>query len=568
MAGIAGGRWPEALLWAAAAWVGSLLLAALVLVPALLSARSLAADARAAVASRDLTGALDAASSLGPRGAVCRGALWLPAPLTLRVVPGVGPWVRALDEGCGALQDVSAAAAPVPVRALAARLGSPSSLRSLGVDAALVTRGLAALDASAPSVRSGLARLQALDALGLPGDAGARVHAAALRWTPEWFEDVRSLASVAPALLGVDRPRTYLVALESNAEMRATGGFVGQFAIVRAAGGKVRVLRLGTNSELVTPARPGVELLPGTEALTLTDNPMWVNTNLSPHGPDVGALWLYAWRVQTGQRLDGVIGIDITTAARLAAAAGGTIAKPDGTVLASASAIADYAQNGVYFDFDGPDMAGDPRKSYQLAVLRDLLAHASASILNVDSLVRVLPDAISERRVLLRFAAPALQARIAASPVAQSVVDGDLDAVRVTWNNWAGNKFDFYMRVTASGRCLDGGAALTLRVRSTAEAGRTYPAYIGQRLDTPSERRASVRDQFLLVLPAGAEVRGLTVDGRLATHRVSALGPRPVVQLLLDTAAGESHVVRVVLTGAPVASVAVQGARAVALACR
>ena len=553
--------------WIALIWVCSFVLACLVLVPSMLSIRNTADDVQSALAAHNYSAAADSAASFTTSSDACRLSLMLPAPLTLRVVPVVSRYVEAMQIGCEAIYGVAVASDTETVRAVAARLTAAPSLRELSVDAALAEQALAALDNAAPYIANGLVQLQQLDALDLGGSLGSRIHGLATRFTPERFTAVQSLASVAPAMLGIDKPRTYFVALESNAEMRATGGFLGQYAIVQVDAGKVSIVQVGPNTELVQPVRSGVKLLTGTDVITQTANPMWVNTNLSPHGPDVGALWLDGWQQTTGQALDGAIGIDITTAAALAAAAGGSITKPDGTVLTSALAISSYAQNGVYFDFDGPDKSGDPRKAYQLAVLRELLQHASKSILNVDSLWRVLPGVIAENRVLLTFADPALQAKIAASPVAHDLAQHS-DGVVVAWNNWSGNKFDFYMQVAGSAVCTVGGADLRFDVRSTAVAGKQYPAYIGQRLDLPTEKRASVRDQFLFVLPAGADVRWLSVDGRIAQYQVTLLGERPVAQLLLDTLAGQKHVVRMGIGGSAVSSVQVQGARAVAVGCR
>ncbi len=553
--------------WLALIWVCSFVLACIVLLPSILTIRNTAADVRSALAAHDYSAAADSAASFTTPSDACRLSLLLPAPLTLRAVPGVSPYMQALQLGCEAVYGVAVASDTDTVRAVAARLTAAPSLRSLTVDGTLAEQALAALDNASPYIANGLNQLQQLDALGLGGSWGSQIHALAVKWTPARFRDVQALAAVAPSLLGIDQTRTYFVALESNAEMRATGGFIGQYAIVQVSGGSVKILHVGPNTELVQPATSGVTLLKGTAVVTQTENPMWVNTNLSPHGPDVGALWLDGWKQTTGQQLDGAIGIDITTAARLAAAAGGTLTKPDGTVLSSAAEISAYAQNGVYFDFDGPDKSGDPRKAYQLAALRTLLQHASASMLNIGSLWDVLPGVIAENRVLITFADPALQARIASSPVAHDLTQHSEDVV-VAWNNWSGNKFDYYMQVAGSAKCTASGADLLFDVRSTALAGKHYPAYIGQRLDAPAETRASVRDQFLFVLPVGADVRWLSVDGRIAQYQVTLLGDRPVAQLLLDTMAGQRHVVRMGVGGSAVSSVQVQGARAVAVGCR
>jgi hypothetical protein len=51
-------------------------------------------------------------------------------------------------------------------------------------------------------------------------------------------------AQVAPALLGQDGPRTYLILAQNNHELRPTGGFISGAGFVRLAGGQITELKL------------------------------------------------------------------------------------------------------------------------------------------------------------------------------------------------------------------------------------------------------------------------------------------------------------------------------------
>ncbi|MBA2774339.1 MAG: DUF4012 domain-containing protein [Nocardioidaceae bacterium] len=53
-----------------------------------------------------------------------------------------------------------------------------------------------------------------------------------------------------PPMLGPDGPRSYLVMFQNTAELRAAGGIPGAIAIIRAAGGKLRLTQQGDAGSL------------------------------------------------------------------------------------------------------------------------------------------------------------------------------------------------------------------------------------------------------------------------------------------------------------------------------
>lgn len=551
--------------WVLVVWGGTLALALVMLVPTILIVRGVASDVRAALANDDYLAAVEQARGLEIPADVCRLALLLPGAYSLQFVPGVGHWVQSANLVCDIAHDVGHGSDLSKVQA-AVKLVADASLQDVRLDRKFVQSALSAAIEAEPYIERALGNVQRLNALALPGDIGTRVDNVATAWPPNRIQELQTLLDVAPNLLGFDQPRTYFVALQSEAEMRALGGFLGQYAIVRISAGIPQVLEVGTNINLQTPKEPGVKLLPNTEVLTLTNNPMAVNSNLAPHGPDVAKLWLNIWKQQTGQQLDGALALDVETAAQLVEAGGDVLTKPDGTRLTDAKAISDYAQNGVYFDFDGPDQAGDPRKAYQLAVFRDLLQRAAASVFTFDSMLRVLPTAFAEGRVLIHFRDRVLQEKIKDSPVAKDL-RRQPNLLFVTWNNYSGNKFDYYIEPTGKLRCVADGMELRMQVFANADPKREYPAYIQQRLELPSETRPSVRDQWLLVMPRGSNVRWVSVDGNVAAHQVVQYAGRQVVQLILDTVAGERHEVRVGLGGLSNADLQIIGTAPVTTSC-
>jgi hypothetical protein len=60
----------------------------------------------------------------------------------------------------------------------------------------------------------------------------------------------RTAAELIPAMLGADRPRRYFMAFQNSAEARGAGGLLGAYGVLEADRGRLRVLRLGSNTDL------------------------------------------------------------------------------------------------------------------------------------------------------------------------------------------------------------------------------------------------------------------------------------------------------------------------------
>lgn len=112
-----------------------------------------------------------------------------------------------------------------------------------------------------------------------------------------------------PALLGADGPRRYLLVAQNPAELRATGGFPGSWALVSADDGEVTV---GQASRLAFLDGSGVVALPEElreryDRFEIPITPQSLNVVLEP----TDAADLFAMRTRPdGQDLDGVLFVD------------------------------------------------------------------------------------------------------------------------------------------------------------------------------------------------------------------------------------------------------------------
>lgn len=524
-------------------------------------------DFRGGWKAKDLSGIVDGVRDIATAAEFCRVGLALPAPQTFRFVPVANTYLAAAEHGCSAARNFGAATDTAAAQRLIKNFGTRELNGATLADSALIEGLFQAASSSAPYLVKAAADIDELTQLKLGNGTQKQIARLAVTLNRERVENIISLAAAGPTLLGLDEPKTYFVALLSNAEMRAGGGFLGQYAILRFEDGRAIIEKSGSNAALPPVANQNPNLIPGISELVGVDNPEWVNVNLSPHGPDAGSSVVRSWFLGTGQRLDGYIAIDVTTAARLAAIAGEGIVTPDGVRIQGATEMADYAQNGVYFDFASPSESAGPRKAYQVAVLQQLLRQTAASLSRLDSLLSILPEALEEQRITIWFSDPALQKRIAKSPAARDVRRFP-ERLSLTFNNGSGNKFDFYLKFTAELSCRrEGIKQFSVKVRADADPDVAYPPYIGQRLDKPTEKRASTFNQYLVALPHGAQIRFAKLDGVLINPVLVRAGGREFLEAPFEIFAGQERKLTLNFWG-KMTSWQLPGERAQPVSCR
>jgi hypothetical protein len=129
-------------------------------------------------------------------------------------------------------------------------------------------------------------------------------------------------AQVAPALLGADEPRSYLILAQNNDEMRATGGFISAAGVVRFENGRIADLKLADSYAADNlaqphplPPRPLSEWM-GAEMLMLRDS------NWSPDFPTSAEVARALYAQDQGVFTDGVIALDMEAVRLLVEALG------------------------------------------------------------------------------------------------------------------------------------------------------------------------------------------------------------------------------------------------------
>ena len=148
---------------------------------------------------------------------------------------------------------------------------------------------------------------------------------AALRDLKRAEEEARAVSEAARLsgrLFGGDGPRRYFVILMSPAELRASGGVMGNFGILETDEGALRLQEFARTDELTETRglpRPTISGPPDylrryARWLPATT---WANVTMSPDFPTVGQVIAEVYPQSGGSPVDGVIGLDPAALAAL-----------------------------------------------------------------------------------------------------------------------------------------------------------------------------------------------------------------------------------------------------------
>lgn len=291
-------------------------------------------------------------------------------------------------------------------------------------------------------------------------------------------------ARVAPSMMGADGPRTYLMAFQTNAEARGTGGLLGGFGLLKFDNGAISVDTLGTNTELSGFAA-AVNLPAEFSQQYGFTNPTtdFRNSNQSSHFPYAAEIWKSMWSQQSGMNVDGVIAIDpIALSYVLGAVGSATLA--DGETVTRENVV-ELTESTAYVRFPDDQLA---RKKYlqdiAAAVVKKMTGSLEASPrLLLDALGR----AVTERRISVWSASPDDQKLLEETPLAHVIPDDPAPYAGVVINNLGGNKMDYYLdrqiEYVADGCEGDTRmSTVTVRLTNTASDVGQLPDYVAGKL--------------------------------------------------------------------------------------
>jgi hypothetical protein len=359
-------------------------------------------------------------------------------------------------------------------------------------------------------------------------------------------------AELAPALLGADGPRRWFVAVQSPAELRATGGFIGSFAELAADGGRLQLSRVGRTAELNNGGTGGGRRIDGPPDYLarygrFDPHLLWQNVNMSPDFPTVAGVISGLYPQSGGPPVDGVVALDPYGLAALLRAVG-PVRVPEWPEPITADSAPRVLLHDQYVRFPQTTERVDFLGNVTQAVWQRVLGGS----VGIVDLGRALVEALDEKHVVLAGTRADEQRTLGDLGVSGAVAPVADDFLAVVTQNAGGNKIDWFLRRAVDYRVRlherSGAVDATVRVTLRNEAPATgLPDYvIGSARRPPPP--AGTNSTFLSVYsPWG--LQGATLDGRPVGFESARELGRNVYSAFVDVPPGGTAVVELTLTG-------------------
>ncbi len=346
---------------------------------------------------------------------------------------------------------------------------------------------------------------------------------------------------VLPGIVGADGPRSYLVLVLNNAELRTAGGIVGAVAVVGADDGRLGLSGYSGAADLGPWDEPVLPLQPGEGDVHGDRMARWMqNVTMSPHFPRTARLAAEMWRLSTGQEVDAVVAVDPVALSYLLEATGPVPAP--GVELHRDNVVAQLLSES-YRRFPEPADSD----AFFAGAASSVFSALTAGRASPQSLLSGLSRAADERRISLWSTHDAEQELLAGSPLAGEFFGPDhAGAVGVFLDDGTAGKMDYYLRsevTVGEVVCTEGTTTATvdLVLRSDAPADpTTLPEYVLGPLPT-GVPDGSISTNVTVYAPVDGELVSLRRGTSAIGGRVATEADRQVAVLASLLAPGEEQ---------------------------
>lgn len=372
-------------------------------------------------------------------------------------------------------------------------------------------------------------------------------------------EATAAAASIAPAMLGADEPRTYFLAFVNAAEARGQGGLMGNWTEITIDNGSLSVTADGRTADLQTAALNDVPLDISDEYLAryspygarLTTGGVaqkyWSNVTMSADMPSVGSAMAQMYETATGRSVDGVFVIDAEGLASLLSVTG-SIELPE------IDRRLDGGNAEQFLLLDQYEFAESEREDLLTVVTEQTIANVLESELPPPQrMAPTLAPSVLNGHIsgwALRPEEQVLFDLVGMDASLPEITTDGTDAIAVVSNNASGNKIETFLERTiqyspvvheASGR-----AEALMRITLSNRAPATgFPEYvIGNIIDLPTGTNRTLIDVYTRLGVDRVRLDGADIE----PFSYPELGYN-VFTAEFDIPAGESAVLELWLSG-------------------
>lgn len=294
---------------------------------------------QSSIESRDFSSASSSARQLQSVASQMNQELSSPLWAAASVLPVVGSDIQGVRTIVSVLDEASANAL-VPLTAALQQTPMDDLVTDGTIDVASLSVLLTAIEDAAPAMQSCTEKLDALPDMNIQqlqtviGPAKEK-----LSGVNDSFQAAAGIAPIAADLLGANGDRTYFLAAENSAELRASGGFPGSVGTLSISNGHISLGGFTTVYDMLNEDT--------SSSIAITDEEKtlfygytrysWDNS-YNPDFSRVGEIWAASYNERHNTHIDGVVSISPSIVQKLLSALKTSVTLSDGTELNGSNA--------------------------------------------------------------------------------------------------------------------------------------------------------------------------------------------------------------------------------------
>jgi nucleoside-diphosphate-sugar epimerase len=266
------------------------------------------------------------------------------------------------------------------------------------------------------------------------------------------IDKARAAAYIIPEITGVSSKKSYLVLIQNNLELRATGGFIGSYAKLDFENGKIANIKVddiynldgGLKEVILPPTFLANDL--GQQRLYLRDS------NYEPDFPTSARTAQVFYRKEAGESVNGVLALDLSGSGRLLDAVGGLDLPEYGEHVSGENLFEKAITHAEVGFFPGSQSKKNYLTSLQTQLFNKLFYLSNQ---NWPAIIKALSDNLEQKHLLIYLSDPVLFSYVTSENwggVMPRGVEDPLgetrDFLAVVESNMGANKSNFYLNRT------------------------------------------------------------------------------------------------------------------------
>ncbi len=263
------------------------------------------------------------------------------------------------------------------------------------------------------------------------------------------IDKARAASFIIPEITAVDGKKSYLVLIQNNLELRATGGFIGSYAKLDFEKGKISNIKVddiynldgGLNDVVLPPAFLASDL--GQQRLFLRD------ANYEPDFPTSARTAQVFYRKEAGESVNGVLALDLSGSGNLLDAVGGLDLPEYGEHVNGSNLFEKAITHAEVGFFPGSQAKKNYLTSLQTQLFNKLFYLSNQ---NWPAIIKALSDNLEQKHLLLYLSDPILFSYVTSENwggVMPRGVEDPLgetrDFLSIVESNMGANKANFYL---------------------------------------------------------------------------------------------------------------------------